>query len=570
MSVSTPTQPTGEIKTLTPSPFVATWTHATGLSTKAVAIRLVHPLTGAVLRPSLVYGTLIAKTVLSGSNISISWAESQFAALDWGTLYGVQIRGQSTNDVFSDWSTAGVFSTNTAPTIPSGLSPSGGAIFTARPVLRCSASDLGTNPVTPIVYAIIRRLSATGDVVSAVGPRTMSYVGNGNYQYQTTSTDLPAFAKYDFYAYSYDGHLYSGSSLTSGGAAASGAVRFEYVAAPAVTITNPATSAILTSDTIRVEWTVNTPQRTYNITFYEAGVRKLGSGTVTHSRNYHTFHSGPALNNGGSYTVNIVVGTTQGTATATNAFSIVYTAATSLTGFSATATALGYDAMPTSVVTRWNQSAETTNFRQYEIGRIPLSGPGGSVIGDRVVIATITDRTQTVWIDAEGKSGQWYRYDVIQVVAVGSDTTTSNPVTAEAGVTFDGVVLGAVTDPEGFHVDLRYGARRGDEGDWEFAGGADYFRALGGAKAQAIPDAESTWNPSGNYRLHGDSRATSDQRFRALRDLVERKGTICYRDGRGEVRYVFLDRVRKQNTAMLQSEVSLQFREVSRDIGGIV
>ncbi len=145
----------------------------------------------------------------------------------------------------------------------------------------------------------------------------------------------------------------------------------------------------------------------------------------------------------------------------------------------------------------------------------------------------------------------------------------SEPVTANAVVTFDGVVLGAVTDPEGYHVDLRYGRRRGDEGDWEFAPDADYFRALGGTKAQVIPGDETAWNPSGNYRLHGDSEATSEERFRALRDLAERKGTICYRDGRGEVRFVFLDRVRKQNTAMLQSEVSLQFREVSRDIGGV-
>lgn len=567
MSVSTPTQPTGEVRTNAPSPFVATWTHATGLSTKAVGIRLVHPFTGAVLRPTLVYGTTITKTVASGSNISITWAESQFAVLDWGTIYGVQIRGQATDNFWSAWSTAGVFSTNSAPTIPSQLTPSGGAIFTTRPLLTASASDTGTNPVQPTVYAIIQR-EPSGSNVYAPVTRTMSRVIGNNYAYQPTSTDMPAYANYTFSAYSYDGHLYSGSSLTAADAATSGKVAFSYVAMPVVTITSPANGAVLTSDTVRVEWTVTAPQRTYNITFYEAGVYKLGSGTITHGRNYHTFHSGPALNNGGSYTVQIVVETDQGTASATNSFSIVYTAATSLTGFTATATALGYDAMPTSVVTRWNQSAYTTSFRQYEVGRMPLSGPGGSVIGDRVVIATITDRTQTVWIDAEGKSGQWYRYDVIQVVAVGSDTTTSNPVTANAGVTFDGVILGAVIDPEGFHVDLRYGARRGDEGDWDFAPDADYFRALGGAKAQVIPGDETAWNPSGNYRLHGDTYATSDQRFRALRDLAERKGTICYRDGRGEVRYVFLDRVRKQNTAMLQSEVSLQFREVTRDIGG--
>lgn len=559
MSVSTPTQPTGEVLTNAPSPFVANWTHATGLSTKAVGIRLVHPFTGAVLRPALVYGTTITKTVASGANISITWTESQFAVLDWGTIYGVQIRGQATNDIWSAWSTAGVFSTNTAPTIPSGLSPSGGTVFTAPPILRCSASDGGLNPVTPTVYAMIRRQSLAGDPDTTI-TRTMSYVGNGNYQYQTTTADLTATGTYDFFAYSHDGHLYSGSSLTVAGAATSGAVRFGYEGAPTVTITVPGSGQVLTSNTLLVRWSTPNEQRAYKIEVHQNGGYLFGSGVVVSSGKQHTFSNHPLLVNNQSYTVTVeVIDSNKLTGSASRAFSISYAAATSLTGVTATATALGYDTTPTGVVVSWNASGYTVSFRKYLIGRTPVGG------GARVALGEITTRTQTVWLDAEGATGVSYIYDVRQEQNNGQ---VSEPVTANASVTFDGVVLGAVTDPEGFHVDLRYGARRGDEGDWEFSGGADYFRPVGGKTSQAIPDAESTWNPSGNYRLHGDSRATSDQRFRALRDLVERKGTICYRDGRGEVRYVFLDRVRKQNTAMLQSEVSLQFREVSRDIGG--
>lgn len=192
----------------------------------------------------------------------------------------------------------------------------------------------------------------------------------------------------------------------------------------------------------------------------------------------------------------------------------------------------------------------------------------GTPSGLREVIGTVTDRTQLVYIDAEGAAGQAYRYDVVQVVDQIGDEVSSNPANASPNVRldFDGVILGAVTDPEGFHIDLRYSARRGEEGEWDWDAESEYFRPLSGALPVAIPGKANAWHPSGQYRLHTDSKATSLQRYVGVQDLASRKGTITYRDGRGEVRYVMLTRVQATNTPMLNAEVRLQFREVARDV----
>lgn len=142
--------PTGKQTTVTPGPFQFSWSHPQALQTNAVNIRLKQGTT--VVRTS---GT-ISKTVNSESSGSISWAETGWAALSWGTTYSYEVRARDTNGQWSAWSAGRTFFTNAAPNVPSSLAPSQSSRQTTLPKLRCRATDPDDSTASLVVTARLK------------------------------------------------------------------------------------------------------------------------------------------------------------------------------------------------------------------------------------------------------------------------------------------------------------------------------------------------------------------------------------------------------------------------------
>lgn len=141
----TVTGPTGKQNVNTGITFSAEWTHASSLSTQDVQIQLLQ--SGVVVQDS---GS-IAKTVVSsaapGTPFTITWAQTGFSDLVWGTAYTFQIRGQDTGGVWSTYA-AGSFSTDSAPGTPTGLAPSSSLPLSSPPTLTATIVDPDGDTVT--------------------------------------------------------------------------------------------------------------------------------------------------------------------------------------------------------------------------------------------------------------------------------------------------------------------------------------------------------------------------------------------------------------------------------------
>lgn len=551
-AVGTPTTPSGRITTRTPASFVAPWTSQGSLATNAVQIRLL--VGGQVIATS---GT-ISKTVAAGSNITISWAESGFSTLDWGTPYTFQIRGRDTANVWSDWSTARAFNTNGAPTVPAFRQPADATVTTSRPKLRAKATDPDGNTVT--IYFRIKNSSGT-----VLYTRTGTYsASSGYWEYQTTATDLASYATYRWDCYSYDGSLYSGEATTAAAASKSSELTFIYATGPTATITSPTEGQVFSTRVIPMAWTAPDQVKRQIFFYDESGKQVYASNDVTTSETAVNVLNA-AISNGQTYTAVVKVTDANGLTGNSDpvAFSLSYDSATMIQGVTAYPVTLGFDVLPTAVYISWEGTTyPASQFNSYDVYRVPLDSPGGTAVGDRVLLRRITNPLQTAFVDAFPASNEAYAYQVEQSITVGIDVLTSDPAEAQAVVAFNGIVLGSVWEPETYHVELRYAADVDDEGTWEYAQDITYVLPTGAQQSTAIRGSRMEWNPSGTYKLFGDEFATREQRIAALKDLIRRGGTMCIRDGHGERRYVSLVSARIKRHR-LWDEAELKFQEVA-------
>lgn len=120
--------------------FTGEWTHASSLNMKAAQIQLLQ--NGTVVQgPTTVTGYSVVSSAAPGTSFTVSWGQSAFATLAWGTAYTWQLQGQDTNNVWSSWSNASAFTTDAYPNAPTGLSPASGLTVTNLPILTCTMTD---------------------------------------------------------------------------------------------------------------------------------------------------------------------------------------------------------------------------------------------------------------------------------------------------------------------------------------------------------------------------------------------------------------------------------------------
>lgn len=530
--VTLDSDPTGKIEDNTPD-FKGRWTHQSASDMTTVQARLLSA-SGTVLQTGANYNiTDVASSASPGTLFTIAWADTGFTDLAWGTSYQYQIRGYDGTQ-WSDWSAARTFSTNAAPSVPSGLSPASGSIYSSYPLLSFSMSDSDDTTATGLTATIRITQPDTGTV--DVTPTYNS--GTGKWEYQTTGTQLDEFGTFSWRAIGYDGTLYSGEASSIGDGTWSSANTFVYADGPTVTIDEPDSSDTLTTASFDVEWTT-TDQQKYKVVVYEAGtstvVYQSNSGNWTVSATgSHTVPSG-YVRNGETYDITVTVENStplEGTDTNT-AILIDYTAPTAVANFQATAIEVGGDPEATAIRLSWDQTSYTApEFVEYTIYR---SADGGPDAGE-IILARLTSPSDVALIDYTPASGHEYTYGIRVIILTGLDEVESDLVEATAQVDLTHTVLSLVGNGGTYRANLTNVRERSDDRVIDEA----VYHPLGQSKPTTVRSRTRYYNASVEAAVISTDDATADEHRANLEALDGQGGTICARYGDGTKRFVTL------------------------------
>lgn len=501
-----------------------TWTHQTGATMKTVQVRILNS-SGTVLQTGSVYDIA---DVTNGATFTLPWANAGLSALAWGTSYQFQVRGYDGTE-WSDWSASRSFSTNAAPSVPSGLSPTNSFPTSSYPLLRCSCTDMDDTVGTGLqVFARVKNSSGT-----VLGTYAMTLSGS-QWQLQTSATHLPAYGTYRWDAYSYDGTLYSGEKTSAAAATKSTEATFVYAAGPAVTVTVPTDGVTITTSNLDVVWST-TNQAKYRVYLYEDGtdIVVYDSGIVTSASSHHLIPSG-YLHNDTAYDLVVWVEDTtplSGQSAIVN-ITVDYVEPDAIVNVRAEPIRIGSDIWPSAIAVTWDQTTAGTDiWQEYTVVREAASG----VDQVPVIMARIMSPTQTSWIDYTPASGIEYTYTVTQTTMVGVDTLTSPDVSASASVSLGGVVLVSVAAPETLRTVLRYTRER----TFTPVKVSATYTPVSGADPTIVRSRTHYYEPSFDAQLHADSAAPSSQRRDELVAIDASGDTFCYRDNHG--RKLFID-----------------------------
>ncbi len=533
----TATSPTGRQNTLQPTPFSGRWTHASALAMNAVEVRIKQG--GSVIRTS---GT-IAKSVSNNGTISVTWSEAFGSySLAWGvTNYTFEMRGRDTGNLWSAWSSGVSFSTNTPPDVPYSLSPTNSQPSSSRPKLVCHAKDANGDNVT--VKARIKNSGGT-----LIATRTMTHVGNGRYEYQTTSSDLATHATYRWDAYSHDGYLWSGGVTSEASATKSAEAIFIYGQGPEVTITSPGTTVTTGSPT--VTWTAADQQK-YQVVLRQGSTVIYDSGTITSAAQSHTIPSG-YIRNGQTYDLTVTV-TNSAPLSGTSpivSFTVVYPTPEQVHNLVASPEYQPFDVVPSAIRLTWDES-DDPNFLEYLVTRLDPDGT-------ETILARIASPSQTVFVDHLPVSGVEYTYRVVQATVQGLDITVSEPAETQATVILENVILVNVHDAASSRASLRLDGDRG----FEHVDDLVLEHAWGAAAPIGVYGTTQYQKFSGSFTLASDEVATAADHITALRALWRSRATVCYRDDRGRKFFAKISRFTEDDQRIERYTVSVELTEV--------
>lgn len=458
---ATPTAPTAKQETKTPGPFTATWTHPTPLNANAAEVRLRSGSpTGSIARTMAALKTGLA--VASGGTISISWADTGFAALNPGTTYYPEMRGRDTANNLGGWTVAGTpFSVDAVPSTPSGLSPTGGVASTTYPLLTVLATDADDTVASGLVVKA-RIKNAAGTVLGTYSMALRSGTTN-TWDLQTSATHLATFADYRWDAYSYDGTFYSGSGgiTVEADAQKSAEVSFSYVSGPAVTISAPTEAADITTATISVTHAVTGTQTKRRVRLW-LGTSATGDAIYdttmeTTAATVTVIPSGYTLN-GLDYTIVVSVEDNLGF-TGTSAerhVTIDYVEPAALTNVQIIPWQLPGDVDASAAKISHDASVDPA-FDRYVYRRRPADAVAGS--SREKILKEVYDSVTVNYVDANPSSYKEYVYSVSQVTRIGADELESPRVEVLFSVRFDATVIQNAQDPSQ-RVVLRFRGER--------------------------------------------------------------------------------------------------------------
>lgn len=436
-TVETTGNPTGKQTTLTPTSFAFKFVNSTADSATNVQLQLYQ--NGVLIGTS----PEIAKTVAANATSTITWAETGFGSLSWGTNYSYKVRAKYVG-IWTDYSNERTFYTNAAPSKPTGLSPNGGA-FASLPTLSATMADPDDATSALTVSWEITQPNAT--VVTMSGGTT-----SGNIRMiATTATQVSAQGTYSWRVQTTDptGLQSPWSDYAS----------FAFGSYPAVAITavTPGTTSAITSSNPTIDWTVggshsptSTAQTAYVVNVYEAGTNNL-KWTSSRQVSQATIHqvTGIFLLNTKQYEVEVIVENNVGLSGSSGRtlFTIALVPPASLASFSVQARTLQGDltGRPSGVELIWTPSSVTAStFLRYELIRESSKGA--------IKLLEIASQPVGYWVDPVPPTGEDVTYRIRQVITSGADELPSGYMSGSVRVDSSALTLTDVVEGASRHA----------------------------------------------------------------------------------------------------------------------
>jgi hypothetical protein len=380
--------------------------------------------------------------------------------------------------------------------------------------------------------------------------RNMTYDATlKNWKYQTVSQDIPSFAAYSFWAYAFDGTVYSGGTTVETSASKSATASFVYATGPSVTVTYPTEGLALDTDTPTATWTNTGTQAGYRVILQEwnaitlAWEERLDTGVIASSVQSYTFNPG-LMFDGFSYRLLIQVTDTLaavGSSPWVN-FSLDYVEPPVIPGFLASPMYAANDVEPSAVRLVWDQaSVPSGDFLWYRVNREPADDTPYSLEemdqeSRRARIGIIPNVTETAFVDWTAPANVVLRYRIRQYVQSGSSWISSQIETAQIQLDFEQAILQEFNS---------YGAQPEHRVVMEFRGerridrnrDVTLFHRMGKRKPLAIKGPGYWRGISARFRLWGENPGDVDSQLRELEFLDASTLPLLYRDGRGK--YIF-------------------------------
>ncbi|MGC4107811.1 MAG: hypothetical protein QM753_15930 [Thermomicrobiales bacterium] len=552
-SFSNFTSPTGKVTTKQPTPFSAKWTHANTYAMNRMQVRIRQ--SSAIVLTS----AEVAKTVANNATASATWTELfSTSTLNYGIEYQWEIRGRdNTDNLWSQWSSPQTFRVNGAPTVPASLTPANGNAFTTRPKLRCVVTDPDNDTLT--VTARVTRVST-----STTTTATMTHVGSGVYEFQTTSTQIPAYDNYTWSAISYDGSLYSGEATSSGSAARSAEAAFTYAQGPVVNVTSPTSGQVYTNSWLTVTW--DAVPNWYRTIIYV----KFADGTpfqtldTTNSGNSWTLSGGWPWINATDYTVQVAIEDTSHLIGYSSVIPFrIDWGLSQVANVQASPEFMAFDNVPSAVRLTWSEATPQNiggnfgTFSYYLVWRRVTGEP----FSNAKLLSKITSSTTTSFVDYTPLSGVNYTYSVQQVQQFYLNELASTPTDVQLQIDLEGVVLQDVDNSYHALLTLR------PEREFDHVDDVTSEQVWGLAAPTFLYGTAQYQSFSGSFVIATDDNATAANHIEALRALWRSKVMVCYRDDRGRKFFGHITKFKEVDARTSMYEVSMTITETNYQEG---
>jgi len=567
VSIPSPS-PTGKQLTRTPGPYAFRWDHSGGLSTNAVAIRIVNS-TGTVIRTS---GT-ITKTVADAASGSITWAETGFSSLPIGFTGYYQVQARGTDNNWSDWSNpSATFSVDAAPAVPANLYPDRATVNTL-PELRCYVTDPDDVAASLTVTAEVKNSAGT-----VLFTRTMTHMGNNWFKYQVVSGDgLVSGTDYRWTAYVTDGTFYSGGATTSGSASRAADANFTYVLAAVPTLDFPIGMQLINTTRPVYDWTFAGTQTKFRLVVWDpfnpvdetTGVLEYvyDSGIQTQSATYHT-QPANYLKNDTRYRWQVTVwdNTNAATTSAPEDFDVEIDDVPVISFIEAGVHTVAGDDVGTAIKLSWGQTTYSSDlFQKYIINRrfdretlIDIDNPYGTKVHR---LAEIDDPAVTSFIDYLPPFGVTVYYSVRQEILFNGASYEGDSIGAEAFIDFDGVVI-----CDARHAGDKRAVFRGRrQRRVKRNGNSNWVTPWNERAPTKFRTREFSRDYDTEYPIYSEDPLVIERTLLDLDRMTIDGGPLVYRDGRGKISFGDLDDGWVENDPEgggLRS-VSLNFRQTN-------
>ena len=456
------------------------------------------------------------------------WQESTSIPVVVGESYKITAKLRKGNDNLSakvgiDWYTAGlayISSTNTTTavgntsslfveSVVTGVAPATAAFMR---VIILFTNVTATQTDTVYLDSIVVDWGTTFI-------RTMTYnVTSLKWEYQTTATDLPAYANYKWDSRGYDGTLnspYSPEAL------------FIYGQGPTITPVTPAALSTITNNNPVYSWTVAN-QTKRRLLVYKASNDSLvyDSGWVVTATANAQHGSGYLYNNTQYYwIVGIENNLTLVGYSAATYFTVTYTNPASLANFQVTGLNIGNDTVPTANIISWElPQIPPLEFKEVVITRTNLA------TGESIILQRIQNPERIVWYDYFPQFGIQFEYSGYVVQYYGSnEELQSAPAIGTSILPGRYPVFTDVRNGGTYRVVCEiltaFGWDNKDDVTFELPWGeSDPTAVVGPADYDVI---------TGTFDLITDRFGTAKSKLSLMLELKKQKTVVCYRDTRG-------------------------------------